>query len=105
MLQASSLREVERLRQSSLQQSQRLDATQQRITDLETQLAKKEQVIREQKKLLENVKSQATYVVISAFIVLNHIENPIESESYFYAQTRCIITGMQTFFISRTPIT
>lgn len=91
MLQASSLREVERLRQSSLQQSQRLDAAQQRITDLETQLTKKEQVIREQKKLLENVKSQATYVVIPAFVVLSLIENPIESESYFYAQTHGII--------------
>lgn len=91
MLQASSLREVERLRQSSLQQSQRLDAAQQRITDLETQLAKKEQVIREQKKLLENVKSQAMYVIIPAFVVLNLIENPIEFESYFYAQTQGII--------------
>lgn len=68
MLQASSLREVERLRQSSLQQSQRLEAAQQRITDLENQLAKKEQVIREQKKLLENVKSQAMYVVPSTFV-------------------------------------
>lgn len=70
MLQASSLREVERLRQSSLQQSQRLEAAQQRITDLENQLTKKEQVIREQKKLLENVKSQAMYVVTSTFVVL-----------------------------------
>lgn len=70
MLQASSLREVERLRQSSLQQSQRLEAAQQRITDLENQLAKKEQVIREQKKLLENVKNQAMYVVTSTFVVL-----------------------------------
>ncbi|TRY93171.1 hypothetical protein DNTS_012858 [Danionella cerebrum] len=60
MLQAASVREVERLRLSSLQQGQRLDAAQQRVTDLENQLSKKEQVIREQKKLLENVKNQAT---------------------------------------------
>ncbi|XP_056313869.1 TSC complex subunit 1a isoform X1 [Danio aesculapii] len=60
MLQATSVREGERLRQSSLQQSQRLEAAQQRITDLENQLTKKEQVIREQKKLLDNVKRQAT---------------------------------------------
>ncbi|XP_059404263.1 hamartin-like isoform X2 [Carassius carassius] len=59
MLQASSLHDAEHLRQSSLQQSQRLEAAQQRITDLETQHTKKEQVIREQKKLLENVKCQA----------------------------------------------
>ncbi len=74
MLQASSLREVERLRQSSLQQSQRLEAAQQRITDLETQLTKKEQVIREQKKLLENVKNQAMYELTSTFTVLLKVQ-------------------------------
>lgn len=74
MLQASSLREVERLRQSSLQQSQRLEAAQQRITDLETQLAKKEQVIREQKKLLENVKNQAMYELTSTFTALLKVQ-------------------------------
>lgn len=74
MLQASSLREVEHLRQSSLQQSQRFEAAQQRITDLETQLTKKEQVIREQKKLLENVKSQAMYELTSTFTVLLKVQ-------------------------------
>ncbi|XP_077096889.1 TSC complex subunit 1a isoform X2 [Siphateles boraxobius] len=83
MLQASSLREVERLRQSSLQQSQRLDAAQQRITDLETQLAKKEQVIREQKKLLENVKSQATEQLQASenrYLAQKHITQALQSE-------------------------
>lgn len=74
MLQASSLNEAERLRQNSLQQSQRLEAAQQRITDLETQHTKKEQVIREQKKLLENVKSQAMYELTSTFIVLLKVQ-------------------------------
>lgn len=74
MLQASSLREVEHLRQSSLQQSQRFEAAQQRITDLETQLTKKEQVIREQKKLLESVKSQAMYELTSTFTVLLKVQ-------------------------------
>lgn len=74
MLQASSLREVERLRQSSLQQSQRFEAAQQRIADLETHLTKKEQVIREQKKLLENVKSQAMYELTSTFTVLLKVQ-------------------------------
>lgn len=59
MLQMCSTRETERLRQNSIQQSQRLEAAQQRITDLETQLTKKEHLILEQKKLLENVKNQA----------------------------------------------
>ncbi|XP_051960641.1 TSC complex subunit 1a isoform X2 [Xyrauchen texanus] len=83
MLQASSLREVERLRQSSLQQSQRLEAAQQRITDLETQLNKKEQVIREQKKLLENVKSQAVEQLQASenrYLAQKHITQALQSE-------------------------
>ena len=65
MLQACSVREVERLRQSAVQQSQRLEAAQQRITDLEAQLTKKEHLILEQKKLLENVKAQTKYMLLS----------------------------------------
>lgn len=65
MLQMCSTRETERLRQSSIQQSQRLEAAQQRITDLETQLNKKEHLILEQKKLLENVKNQAKYELLT----------------------------------------
>uniref|UniRef100_A0A8C1LL04 TSC complex subunit 1a n=1 Tax=Cyprinus carpio TaxID=7962 RepID=A0A8C1LL04_CYPCA len=83
MLQASSLREVERLRQSSLQQSQRLEAAQQRITDLETQLPKKEQVIREQKKLLENVKSQAMEQLQASenrYLAQKHITQALQAE-------------------------
>ncbi|XP_067294960.1 TSC complex subunit 1a isoform X2 [Pseudorasbora parva] len=83
MLQGSSLREVERLMQSSLQQSQRLDTAQQRITDLETQLAKKEQVIREQKKLLENVKSQATEQLQASenrYLAQKNITQALQSE-------------------------
>lgn len=65
MLQMCSTRETERLRQSSVQQSQRLEAAQQRITDLESQLTKKEHLILEQKKLLENVKNQAKYKLLT----------------------------------------
>ncbi|XP_051551164.1 hamartin-like isoform X2 [Myxocyprinus asiaticus] len=83
MLQVSSLREVERLRQSSLQQSQRLEAAQQRITDLEMQLTKKEQVILEQKKLLENVKSQAMEQLQASenrYFAQKHITRALQSE-------------------------
>uniref|UniRef100_A0A672LQA0 Hamartin-like n=1 Tax=Sinocyclocheilus grahami TaxID=75366 RepID=A0A672LQA0_SINGR len=83
MLQASSLREVEHLRQSSLQQNQRLEAATQRITDLETQLPKKEQVIREQKKLLENVKSQAMEQLQASenrYLAQMHITQALQSE-------------------------
>ncbi|XP_051977374.1 hamartin-like isoform X2 [Xyrauchen texanus] len=83
MLQASSLREVERFRQSSLQQSQRLEAAQLRITDLEMQLSKKEQVILEQKKLLENVKSQAMKQLQASenrYLAQKHITRALQSE-------------------------
>ncbi|XP_066568758.1 hamartin isoform X2 [Amia ocellicauda] len=59
MLRASYGKELEKLRQSLVQQSQRLEAAQHRIGELESQLAKKEHLIVEQKKFLEDVKSQA----------------------------------------------
>ncbi|KAM6986129.1 TSC complex subunit 1b [Aplochiton taeniatus] len=59
MLQASWGKEVERLRQSLLSQGQKLEAAQQRVAELETQLSKKEHLIAEQKKFLEDVKGQA----------------------------------------------
>uniref|UniRef100_A0A8C8I5S3 TSC complex subunit 1b n=1 Tax=Oncorhynchus tshawytscha TaxID=74940 RepID=A0A8C8I5S3_ONCTS len=59
MVQASWGKEVERLRQSLLQQGQKLEAAQQRVGELETQLTKKEHLIVEQKKFLEDVKGQA----------------------------------------------
>ncbi|XP_052393256.1 hamartin [Carassius gibelio] len=59
MLQTSWGKETERLKQNLLLQSQKLDAAQQRVAELETQLAKKEHLIVEQKKFLEDVKTQA----------------------------------------------
>uniref|UniRef100_A0A671S2I3 Hamartin-like n=1 Tax=Sinocyclocheilus anshuiensis TaxID=1608454 RepID=A0A671S2I3_9TELE len=59
MLQTSWGKETERLKQNLLLQSQKLDAAQQRVAELETQLAKKEHLIAEQKKFLEDVKAQA----------------------------------------------
>lgn len=61
MLQMSWGKETERLKQNLLLQSQKLDAAQQRVTELETQLSKKEHLIAEQKKFLEDVKAQAKY--------------------------------------------
>uniref|UniRef100_A0A8C1CIP8 TSC complex subunit 1b n=1 Tax=Cyprinus carpio carpio TaxID=630221 RepID=A0A8C1CIP8_CYPCA len=58
MLQISWGKEKEHLKQNLLLQSQKLDATQQRVAELETQLAKKEHLIAEQKKFLEDVKAQ-----------------------------------------------
>uniref|UniRef100_A0A4W5KG77 TSC complex subunit 1b n=1 Tax=Hucho hucho TaxID=62062 RepID=A0A4W5KG77_9TELE len=59
MVQVSWGKEVERLRQSLLQQGQKLEAAQQRVGELETHLTKKEHLIVEQKKFLEDVKGQA----------------------------------------------
>uniref|UniRef100_A0A8C1K2V3 TSC complex subunit 1b n=1 Tax=Cyprinus carpio TaxID=7962 RepID=A0A8C1K2V3_CYPCA len=59
MLQISWGKEKEHLKQNLLLQSQKLDATQQRVAELETQLAKKEHLIAEQKKFLEDVKAQS----------------------------------------------
>uniref|UniRef100_A0A8C9SY20 TSC complex subunit 1b n=1 Tax=Scleropages formosus TaxID=113540 RepID=A0A8C9SY20_SCLFO len=59
MLQASSEKELERLRQALVVQGQRLEAAQQRVAELEVQLAKKEHLVVEQKKFLEDVKAQA----------------------------------------------
>ncbi|XP_015257276.1 PREDICTED: hamartin-like [Cyprinodon variegatus] len=59
MLQMSHMKEVDTLRQSLLAQGQKLEAAQQRVAELETHLSKKEHLIAEQKKFLEDVKCQA----------------------------------------------
>nr|XP_040053679.1 TSC complex subunit 1b isoform X3 [Gasterosteus aculeatus aculeatus] len=59
MLKASYGKEVETLRQSLLFQGQKLEAAQQRVCELETHQTKKEHLIAEQKKFLEDVKCQA----------------------------------------------
>lgn len=59
MLAASYGRDVESLRHSLLLQGQKLDGAQQRVSELETLLTKKEHLIAEQKKFLEDVKGQA----------------------------------------------
>ncbi|XP_044000128.1 TSC complex subunit 1b [Gambusia affinis] len=59
MLRMSHVKEVDSLRQSLLAQSQKLEAAQQRAAELEALLSKKEHLIAEQKKFLEDVKCQA----------------------------------------------
>uniref|UniRef100_A0A8B9J7Y5 TSC complex subunit 1b n=1 Tax=Astyanax mexicanus TaxID=7994 RepID=A0A8B9J7Y5_ASTMX len=82
MLQMSYGKEVERLKQNLLLQGQKLDAAQQRVAELETQLSKKEHLIAEQKKFLEDVKCQAKYKLQA-------------SDSRYHAQ-RCITQVLQT---------
>lgn len=74
MLQASYGKEVEALRQSLLVQVQKLEAAQQRVAELETHLSKKEHLIAEQKKFLEDVKCQAKWAsVFTKFLYKNPV--------------------------------
>ncbi|XP_040897943.1 TSC complex subunit 1a isoform X2 [Toxotes jaculatrix] len=59
MLQCSVGKDYQRLRDSEVQQRQKLEAANHRIAELENQLAKKEQLILDQKKLLEDTKAQS----------------------------------------------
>ncbi|KAM6930934.1 TSC complex subunit 1a [Xenentodon cancila] len=59
MLQSSVGRDFQRLKDSDIHLRQKLEAANHRIADLESQLAKKEQLILSQKKLLEDTKNQS----------------------------------------------
>uniref|UniRef100_A0A8D1VWF3 TSC complex subunit 1 n=1 Tax=Sus scrofa TaxID=9823 RepID=A0A8D1VWF3_PIG len=59
MMKAACRKELEKNRSHVLQQSQRLDTSQKRILELESHLAKKDHLLLEQKKYLEDVKLQA----------------------------------------------
>ncbi|CAB1431744.1 unnamed protein product [Pleuronectes platessa] len=58
MLQCSVGKECQRLRDSDVQQRQKLEAANHRILELENQLTRKDQLIQDQKKLLEDTKAQ-----------------------------------------------
>ncbi|XP_027470533.1 hamartin isoform X3 [Zalophus californianus] len=59
MMKAACRKELEKNRSHLLQQNQRLDTSQKRILELESHLAKKDHLLLEQKKYLEDVKVQA----------------------------------------------
>lgn len=60
MMKTAYRKELEKNRSHLLQQNQRLDASQRRVLELESLLAKKDHLLLEQKKYLEDVKSQAS---------------------------------------------
>lgn len=64
MLQCSVGREFQRLKDLEMQQRQKLEAANHRIAELETQLTKKDQLILEQKKLLEDTKNHSRYTPV-----------------------------------------
>lgn len=59
MLQCSLGHEFQRLKDSDVQQRQKLEAANHRTAELEDQLAKKDQLVLDQKKLLEDTKTQS----------------------------------------------
>ncbi|KFO31949.1 Hamartin [Fukomys damarensis] len=59
MLKAAYRKELEKNRSHVLQQNQKLDTSQKRVLELESHLAKKDHLLLEQKKYLEDVKAQA----------------------------------------------
>ncbi|KAM6169293.1 hamartin isoform 2-T4 [Rhynchocyon petersi] len=59
MMKAAYRKELEKNRNHLLQQNQRLDTSQKRILELESHLAKKDHLLLEQKKYLEDVKLQS----------------------------------------------
>lgn len=60
MMKAAYRKELEKNRSHLLQQNQKLDTSQKRILELESLLAKKDHLLLEQKKYLEDVKSRAS---------------------------------------------
>lgn len=62
MLQCTVGKEYQRLKDSDVQQRQKLEAANHRMAELENQLAKKDQLILDQKKLLEDTKTQSRSV-------------------------------------------
>lgn len=59
MMKAAYRKELEKHRSHLAQQSQRLDTSQKRVLELESHLAKKDHLLAEQKKYLEDIKAQA----------------------------------------------
>lgn len=61
MLQCSVSKEYQRLKDTEVQHRQKLEAANHRITELENLLGKKDQLILDQKKLLEDTKTQSRF--------------------------------------------
>ncbi|XP_021049482.1 hamartin isoform X2 [Mus pahari] len=66
MMKTAYRKELEKNRSHLLQQNQRLDASQRRVLELESLLSKKDHLLLEQKKYLEDVKSQASGQLLAA---------------------------------------
>ncbi|XP_067430549.1 TSC complex subunit 1a isoform X2 [Thunnus thynnus] len=90
MLQCSVGREYQRLKDSDVQQRQKLEAANHRIAELENQLAKKDQLILEQKKLLEDTKNHSRAELSaceSRCVALRRVTQSLQTEMlHLYSQ-------------------
>ncbi|XP_075881613.1 TSC complex subunit 1a isoform X2 [Nelusetta ayraudi] len=92
MLQCTVGKEYQRLKDSDVQQRQKLEAANHRTAELESQLAKKEQLIQEQKKLLEDTKNQSRAELSaceSRCVALRRLVQTLQTEMLqLYSQVR-----------------
>ncbi|XP_041793617.1 LOW QUALITY PROTEIN: TSC complex subunit 1a [Chelmon rostratus] len=90
MLQCSVGKEYQRLKDSDVQHRQKLEAANHRITELENQLAKRDQLILDQKKLLEDTKAQSRAELSaceSRCVALRRLTQTLQSEMlHLYSQ-------------------
>ncbi|XP_013878251.1 TSC complex subunit 1a isoform X2 [Austrofundulus limnaeus] len=83
MLQCTVGKDFQRLKDRDVQQRQKLEAANHRITDLENQLAKKEKLILDQKKLLEDSKTQSREELLaseSRCVALRRVTQCLQTE-------------------------
>ncbi|KAI3372178.1 hypothetical protein L3Q82_007033 [Scortum barcoo] len=90
MLQCSVGKEYQRLKDSDVQHRQKLEAANHRIAELENQLAKKDQLILDQKKLLEDTKAQSRAELSACearCVALRRVTQTLQTEMlYLYSQ-------------------
>ncbi|XP_030272748.1 hamartin-like isoform X2 [Sparus aurata] len=90
MLQCSVGKEYQRLKDSDVLQRQKLEAANHRIAELENQLAKKDQLILDQKELLEDTKAQSRAELAacdSRCVALRRLTQTLQTEMlHLYSQ-------------------
>ncbi|KAG7489053.1 hamartin-like isoform X1 [Solea senegalensis] len=90
MLQCSVGKEYQHLKDSDVQQRQKLEAANHRIAELENQLAKKDQLILDQKKLFEDMKAQSRAELSacdSRCVALRRVTQSLQTEMlHLYSQ-------------------
>ncbi|KAM7415494.1 hypothetical protein PAMA_017820 [Pampus argenteus] len=90
MLQCSVGREYQQLKDSDVQQRQKLEAANHRIAELEKELAKKDQLVLEQKKLLEDTKNHSRAELSaceSRCVALKRVTQTLQTEMlHLYSQ-------------------